>query len=80
MRDVLQIAWGLDDQPEAFHKLLPSNGPITVNFDVFQQFVLSRQQVLLILFFYPIPLYSSLLYLNVDPLVLLIFLSRVVVV
>ena len=45
MRDVLQIAWGMDDQPEAFHKLLPSNGPITVNFDVFQQFVLSRQQV-----------------------------------
>jgi hypothetical protein len=45
MRDVLQIVWGMEDQLEAFHKLLPANGPITVNFDVFQQFVLSRQQV-----------------------------------
>lgn len=42
----MQIAWGLDGNSSAFNALLPANGPITVHFDVSQQFVISRQQVL----------------------------------
>jgi len=44
-RDLLQIAWGLEDKPEEFYQRVPSNKPIHVTFSCCQQFLLSRKMV-----------------------------------
>lgn len=44
-REVLKVAWGLESNLTEFHRRLPFDSPIEVNFSCCQQFFLSRQHV-----------------------------------
>ena len=41
-RDILNIVWDFEGRDEEFNRFLPSNAPITVQYEMFQQFVMSR--------------------------------------
>ena len=41
-RDILKIVWDYEGRDEEFNRFLPSNAPITVQYEMFQQFVMSR--------------------------------------
>jgi hypothetical protein len=44
-RDVLQITWDLENNPEEFYRRAPPNRPLVVSFSCCQQFIMSRAMV-----------------------------------